>query len=141
MYHLKLIKGSESYDFLKFTTNFYFIVFSESETKHLPATDLINSLKIQMDLKGTEEVIQLNFDLTVLEHLSKLIDQLAKINLGSDDYYESAALKTEELTGIHLWHKYLSSADQYFKDLKSFMHEDEWNIIAHSLSADTKIHI
>jgi hypothetical protein len=139
MYHLKLVKGSDSYNFLKFTTNFYFIVFSEAETKPQPAADLISSLKIKLDLKGAEEIIQLSFDMPVLEHLSKLIDVLAKINLEKDDYYEGVALKTEELTSIQIWHKYLASADQYFRDLKGFMHEDEWNTIANALSSDTKI--
>jgi hypothetical protein len=139
MYHLKLVKGSNSYNFLKFTTNFYFIVFSESEKKPQPETDLTNSLKIQMDLKSAEETIQLKFDLAVLEHLSKLIDMLAKINLEKDEYFESVALKTEEVTNTQIWHKYLPSADQYFKDLKSFIHEDEWKVIANALSADTRI--
>ena len=141
MYHLKLLKGSESYNFLKFTTNFYYALFSEAEQKPQPAADLIESLKIQMDLKGAEEVIQLNFDLPVLEQLSKLIDHLAKVNLENNETYNIYALQTEEMTGISQWNKYLASADQYFKDLKSFMHEDEWSVIANSLSADTKIHL
>lgn len=141
MYHLRLVKGSESYNFLKFTANFYFLLFQESKDKPTATADMIEALKVQLDIKGAEEVVQLNFDLPVLEHLSKLIDQLAKLNLEGDECYNSVALETEKLTGIQLWHRYLSSADQYFKDLKSFMHEDEWKIIAGSLSADTKIDV
>lgn len=138
MYHLKLIKGSDSYNFLKFTTNFYHNVFSELAEKPQPDAELIESLKIQMDLKSTDEVLQLRFDLPVLERLSSMINVLARIKLENDPHYEAIALKTEEQTLIQMWHKYLPQADQYFSDLKEFIHEDEWASIEHIISGDTK---
>jgi hypothetical protein len=126
MYHLQLVKGSEAYNAIKFTVNLFYNVISQNTEAAKQPGSFIETLKVQMDLHGADEVIHLSFDLEVLKQLSGLVAVLAKKKLEASEDIESMAAKTEQQTGILIWNQYLTQADNYFKELKSFIHEDEW---------------
>jgi len=121
---------------MRFIAN-YFHLFLQNGGKQ-PIISFIETLKVQFDLRQQEETMTLNLDENGIVVVAQLIDWLAKKNLNEDETAGGLALETEELLQLQIWNKYLRLANQFFKDLRLMMRDDEWDYLQNVLNVDNE---
>jgi hypothetical protein len=137
MYRLELVTEGESFQFMKFVANFFYLFFEEGKNSHhYEIASLIDTLKVQLDLHREGEHIQLQMDGQVLIVMAQLVDWLAKKNLEENEAVHSLAMRTEQMCRTRVWHIYLRLAHSFFEHLKQFLRPEEWLRIETALGND-----